>query len=684
MKKTRLIRYLLLILTIIICLIVSSCNKDAITDNDYEDSVDEISWVSNEDGTVTCTNNMGNGNSVYAWYVLNESNEAIIKTQYIEDNSYTFNLGELEVYSIKGFVRNYDENMNYEQYFYVLRSTEILDQKGYVASETSITDNTISALHKKITAKVTNSLTTEEVLNRDGSRLGIDISIPMDWSCKSITNRSMCYRTNYFQFLDETYRAYLEENNSEYADIIMEYIIDWVKQNPVYDKSNEWVWHDDATALRLLRMSVYYSEFKDKVSHNDRKLIEQSLAFQAELLASEEFYTHYHNHGMHQDIALIVYALLFEESEKQEQHFSIALSRTAEYLDYVYTEDGIHKEHSPDYAKDVLSDMVLIRDIFVNSAPEFCQHINKYIDGAEPFLIQLIKPDGYWPGIGDSTSKRGIDEISLIPFSDDYYRYVITGGVEGKAPNSSAVFQDGGYAMFRSSWDMDKDNSTWMMMTAATFSSTHKHGDDLEVLLYHKGDLFVEGGRRNFNYSESETSWTYSGYAHNVLLVDDKPYPVNIGENGFQSILPEALDTKIIDYSISDDISQVTGYEHRFQDIEHKRTLTYKKNSNQVTVADELLSDIQYKGTLQWHVASGVKVVECSDGWEFYRDSQLIAQMKISADVDYSLSTIYDDNQYPFVPWIFDGNEKSSLGTLLLINFMADGDVKITEDVSLK
>lgn len=70
----------------------------------------------------------------------------------------------------------------------------------------------------------------------------------------------------------------------------------------------------------------------------------------------------------------------------------------------------------------------------------------------------------------------------------------------------------------RSSWEDDSDEATWMLFCASTFSSTHKHGDDLNFLLYHKGDLFVEAGKRDYNYNDPKTAWAYSAYAHNVLM----------------------------------------------------------------------------------------------------------------------------------------------------------------------
>lgn len=244
----------------------------------------------------------------------------------------------------------------------------------------------------------------------------------------------------------------------------------------------------------------------------------------------------------------------------------------------------------------------------------------------------------------------------------------------------------GGYSVFRSSWEDGADEATWIMFAASTFSSTHKHGDDLEVLLYHKGDLFVEGGNRNYNYSDKMTAWVYSGYAHNVLLVNGEAYPVRVGANGFQSVYPEALETGIIGYDIEGDILSVTGRERRFSNVEQIRTLTYDRSGAEVVILDDLNALEEFEGTLLYHIAEGVNVEEKCDGWSLYRNGSLAAVISVTCDVGVELCTVREkDAAYPYCTWIFEGQEEPSYGTLLMVIIMGKaGRNEIRTRIDLK
>ena len=646
----------------------------------------EISWTLNSDGTYTFVNHMGDKGSMYAWYVLDENGEPIYKTKYSESPEFIYDLKNDRSLTIKGFVRTGTE-ADYEQASYKLPMVDVLGIRQYAVSDVKLPDHINDLLYRELISMGADSLPSEKVRNGDGSDWEVDLSLPVDWTCPNISVRSYGTRINGFNFLDTIYLEYLESKNESDGRIILSYMLDWASQNSTYSNHSEWIWHDDATARRVLRWCIYYNELKDLCSEDEQAIIEASLSYQAGLLNSDDFYTEQHNHGMHQDIALLVYSFLYENnSELQKEYIVKALSRTGNYLDYVYADDGVHKEHSPYYARDVLADTMFIENLVRNTSPEFSEHVQQYIAGGQKYLIQLIEPDGSWPSLGDSSKTTAISAISTVLADNAEFQFLQSGGENGTCPASDYVFEDGGYAMFRSSWADSAEEATWMLFNAATHSSTHKHGDDLEVLLYHKGDLLVEAGKRNYNYSDQMTAWAYSGYGHNVLIVNDEPYPVKVGGNGFQSIYSDALKTGITDYAISENTSSVTGFECRFENVEQTRELTYNRVDNTVIVKDSLEATEAYKGTLLWHIATGVEVVETSDGWDFFRDGKSIASMSIFSDAEYDLETILgQDGNYPYMTWIFNGENTPSYGSLLKINFEGNrGETTITTQIELK
>ena len=681
-------RIIIVLVVVVICVGLAGVSQSNKKNNDLKQNVSssqgEITWAQNEDGTYTFLNNAGDENSIYAWYVLDEAGEAIYKTRYSDSPEFTYDLEGNRQITIKGFIRTGTEE-EYDQTSMKVYATNILGPVLYSVKSVSLPVNGHELLRNKILKSGQATFPVESVMARDGSAWEVDLTLPVDWRCLDITNRSYGYRTNGLLFLDATYQEYCSTGNREYAELIMSYVVDWAEQNQTYNPNNEWIWHDDATALRVLRMSIFYDEFKELCTKREQNVIETSLAYQAELLATDDFYKKKHNHGMHQDIALLTYALLFADGEIKEQYISKALSRTGDYLDYVYTDDGIHKEHSPFYAGDVLADTIFLKKLVEDISPEFSNHISHYIDGAQKYLIQILEPDGTWPSLGDSSKENGMTQIEYIMDNNEEYLYLVSGGNEGTIPVKGMVFEEGGYAVFRSSWEDMADEATWMLFNASTFSSTHKHGDDLEVLLYHKGELLVEAGRRDYNYTDIKTAWSYSGYGHNVLLVNGEAYPVEIGSSGFQAIHSDALKTGITDYSLEPDIYTVTGYECRFEDVEQTRTLTYDMAEDIVYIEDVMEANKAYDGTLLWHIAEGVTVKETVNGWDLYRDSNMVATIVITGNTDIELETIIGEGEYPYYTWIFNGKADPVYGSLLKINFSGiDGKNEITTTVYLK
>lgn len=557
-----------------------------------------------------------------------------------------------------------------------------------------ITDELLEKLKKRIKGRDSSLIGSSKVVtvadlrNANGSRWGVDLNLPMDWSCPLTVQRSYKFLVNGFFFTTSLYYEYEDNGSPEDGRKVLAYMLDWSRQNPVYDESAEWQWHDDATAMRVLHWCIYYLKLKEICSSAEREQLEKSLAYQAELLFSDEFYKPRHNHGMHQDIALIIYAIFYGKEDQQRDYIGKALVRTGEYLDFVYTPDGIHKEHSPYYARDILNDINMLVDTLREISPAFSEHVRRYAKGGQEFMLNIIQPNETFPSLGDSAKwPLQITYLDDILSDNLDYQYLISQGKKGKPPATDVVFPEGGYAIFRSAWE-DKEQATWMLFNAATHSSVHKHADDLEVLLYHKGELFVEAGKRNFNYLDEQTAWAYSGYAHNVLLVNGKSYPVKIGKNGFQSIFPEALNTKITAWNVEDGISSVTGYECRFPGVEQERTLVYDRYIQQVLIKDVITAKETFQGTLLWHVAEGVQVKKLSEqtGWLFFREGEFIARAEVQAEVPYQLETIIGESgEYPYVPWIFNGRDDPVYGSLLKVNFEGiAGTSRITLRMSLE
>ena len=640
-----------------------------------------VSWTQKDDGSYSITMEDFGKNSKYAWYVLDADNKALSKTRYTKNNSFICDLSDENIKTIKCYIRTYT-GKQYKQTSYSIGRSEVLSPLLPVAS-TQVSAEAKEALWELV---FEDTFYIDQIMT--GEYRGVSITLPMDWACQDVESRSLAVQLNSFRFLSSVFSAWKATHDPQFADILQDYTMDWIAQNTVIPTKDPVIWHDDATARRVHRMALIYDEFKESFTEEERQQIADSLEQQARLLLNPFFYTENHNHGMYQDLGVIAYALLVCEDEQEKQEMlSAASGRTLTYVSSVYTQDGVHKEHSPRYAVYVADVVSGLQKILQENVPRFSKETGALMAKAVSFIVQCVQPDGILASVGDETKR------DLFTFPESLFEgspeaeYINSHGSNGSRPADRAVYPEGGYAFFRSSWDDAPEEASWLMFLAASHSSTHKHGDDLSFLLYHKGELFVEAGSRDYNYDNAYTSWAYSGYAHNVLLVDRKAFPVNVGKSGWQTILPAALNTHITDYDISDpELCSVSGSCERFSDVLWQRSLEYNRADDIVVIRDELQAKKQNRtATLLFHIAEGVDVTETENGWLLSRDGTPVAEVEIrSSGKAPTLRTYTGEGKNPFSTWIFNRKTEPAYGTVLTVELpLKPKNAQITTEIRL-
>ena len=489
-----------------------------------------------------------------------------------------------------------------------------------------------------------------------GDCQGYNVKPPIDWSCTNIQDRVICWQLHGFIMLDPVMRQCETSYDERCGRYLHDYVLDWVRANPVPLKGNDWAWHDDATARRAHRMSYLWRFLPKLWSEEESREIKKSLDAQAALLATDSFYKRRHNHGMYQDLALLCYALcVCDDDAARKMYIDKAVARSLEYFDYVFCRNGVHKEHSLLYGSDVSKAARCFAKIVESIDAGAASRYDAYYRGAKRFLSLCTMPNRKWPSIGDSAE-------------------VISSFGSKTASEVASVFTDGeaggGYAIFRSSWNDPPDAATWILFLAATFSSAHKHSDDLSFILYHRGDLFVEAGKRDYNYANPITTYAYSGYAHNVLCVDDRDFPVNVRQNGFRSVPSRALKTRIVNSVTNAMVSSVTGIQERFPGIVQTRTISFDRIGRTVTIRDYMDTKKAFKASLLFHLAPGIKVETRGEAFEFLRDGVKVASITFSGDFDLPVKprVLTDEGEPPYRTWIFGGELEPKCGSLIIVD----------------
>lgn len=449
----------------------------------------------------------------------------------------------------------------------------------------------------------------------------------IDWTDKLIQNRSFMRALHGHFLLNDLIKAFRDTLNVEYIQKGYQMIQDWAFENDISKPADAMAWHDETTAKRLINWIAFFEEARKLLSKYELIFLLEHIQKHVEVLCSDSFYNKNTNHGMFQDLALIVYSDYFFCIEGNKDRKLLACTRLKQYFELIFSPEGVHLEHSPFYHQLIAHNLLKYGNYFKNQNNPFGDYLLEKYNKSAVFATHIIKPDGYLPQIGDTQLIRPSEKLWS---ENKYYRYAVTSGKEGTTPKlTDIVFPDAGYAIFRDTW-ANNEGGTYILVTAAYHTDYHKHSDDLNLWIYaNGGDIIVESGPHGYNYKDEFTQYTYSSFAHNSLIVDDLGLPRVDGKYGA---------TRIVGSVITAQKCSVTGINERYDDVCHIRNLEYNKSSQMIKVKDEILSNNQHDYKLLWHLASDIQAIIRGQGQiALFRNNTYVMEVKIICDVEFSL-----------------------------------------------
>jgi hypothetical protein len=472
----------------------------------------------------------------------------------------------------------------------------------------------------------------------------------VDW--KDSRSRSFERLIHGFTFLGCLTDAYKETQDIKYINKGMELINDWLKQHSYLKDKGKMAYHDETTALRLEYFLKFYIFARNIISETDQKKLETRMWETASLLADDDFHSTNTNHGMFQDISLLLFAFYFngQNNNLGDSYVILAVRRLKDYFLDVYTKDGVHKEQSPSYhmlvTQNIKKLISWIEEIDPLISKEFINIYNK----SEEFSTYIIRPDGHFPPMCDTEPKAIKDSSYARLYGSETYQFAVTSGKLGLPPKENdKVFQEAGYAIFRDDWSK-KENATYVLYSAAYNANYHKHSDDLNLTIYSGGEIITEAGPNGYNYKDPYTKYAYSSFAHNTLIVDGQGLPRTDGK--FEKVY-------LSEYKIENDVSEATGINERFEGVSHKRNVKYKKKTQEIIVNDDISSENTHEYKLFWHVAPNIKVKISNQIIELFRDSNKVMEIEILTDIPVNITATTGQKKPILRGWQFPLMEKA-------------------------
>jgi len=435
----------------------------------------------------------------------------------------------------------------------------------------------------------------KETMQR-GCRIGkneyFPLNAPIDWAADRIRDRGRRFHLNAWIFLEAHIEAYCDCGAEDLASFARQIALDWIEQCIYEGKDNEFAWYDMAVGERAFVLAVLLDEAlrNPEVSDDDVIRLLAASRVHAAYLHEKERIKWHSNHGIFQLAGLMALSSTIPELQDSQQQRQFAEDGLVELYTAHFTQEGIHKEHSPHYHVFLTNLLGLIMQTGWLRRPEALASLFKK---ATSNVIWMVHPDGTMVRVGDTDLEKA-DDILLQ--RDEPVRYALSGGREGEMPQSAfAVFPGSGCASFRSPWDnVPYEEASFLFFSAAFHSRMHKHADDFTFEWSELGRVLVcDSGRGSYNYHTSEREYAVSTRAHNTVEIDNQDYSRRIAD-AFGSALKAWGESE---HAFSVEAEQ---YRKRGFRTHHNRILVFMPGE-WLAVIDRLCSPLDHVFTQWFH-----------------------------------------------------------------------------------
>ena len=480
------------------------------------------------------------------------------------------------------------------------------------------------------------------------------------------TNRSLARRLHGFTFVADWFGCCDLLDAAELASLkalAIEMVQIWNTRFVVSQEESSMAFHDETTAQRVLALISMMQIFGSDFDEQALELLDKT----ADLLAQIHFYGGLNNHGMFQDLALLVYTIIFVRP-KSEEFFELSLRRLHEYFSACFTDEGVHVENTPTYHAMVSRYLADLTFVLEEQNSKDVEYYEQLLASAQRYATHAITPRGTYPPVSDTTITRLDTGRNFEVFSSPEFKYAATAGKEGVKPEHRiAVFPNSGYAIHRSEWG--NEASSFLFFSAAYNNGYHKHSDELSIYLQaHGKEILRESGPFGYDWTNPLTAYGFSSMAHNTLLVDDEGLPRTDKKKDL---------TTLQDHGVGGEDGlalSVTGKTERFEGVSFERDVkvfeTQADSYYQVT--DRVASHEGHKYTFLWHVGPGLTPVLHGDYFEIYDGEEKLFEANINANQKFSMRLVYGESD-PFVSgWVFPQFRQAEPAHVIVIDVYAD------------
>lgn len=418
----------------------------------------------------------------------------------------------------------------------------------------------------------------------------VEVPQPVDWTLGQPGRDNLSWQLHSMFFLKDLVRAHKDSGDPWYLERAVDFVRDWAGANVVAQPPSPFSWNDHSTAFRLYALTQFfiYCMTRDVGEPGFMKLLVALMVRHQRVLALEGFYSKGTNHGLDQAYNLYFSCEALICSDRSLALKELAAQRLSFELVKAFAEDGVHNENSPEY-HDLIFTTVIKVNQFIQEVDrvDVIQDFPTFARNGLKFLTYILRPDGCWPPIGDSTVRPPRSNYALLSAHEGHaeFQHAFTKGVSGRpAVDWHAVFPASGYMIMRSDPALlAPQERLHLVFKCGYLNHYHRQDDDNAFTLWAFGEEWLaDGGLYKHDHQDPQREHLRSSLAHNVLV------PVGAGVQ--RRYCPEPA-PRIVGHSATGcGAAWVEGISGMFQGFTYLRRLDYDGQLG-VAVRDEMRAD---------------------------------------------------------------------------------------------
>lgn len=408
----------------------------------------------------------------------------------------------------------------------------------------------------------------------------VAIGAPIAWESNPLDDANWCFQFHSLVWLDRVRQAAVEACDDEIRDLYRTTLRSWLDANPVNDSRSSWAWFDMATGLRAVVLAFAVAEF------GMEDWLRQALVVHGEELADASKYDLRGNHGLHQDMGLLVVGSLL----CRDDWVAKATGRIEEMFFAAVDEQGVCREGSIDYQyRNFRWYQEAERRLHAAGVEGIAERMAGRLALMPEFLAHATDPAGNYAMIGDTLRHPARRIVGTVA---DWSRD------PARVPAATAAVYDAGYLFARRNWHTFGRDEHCAYLTQrfgpGRASAVHGHEDAGAVTLDANGEsLLRDSGLYAYEAGADRLFFRGRG-SHSVIDVPGRAF------------YPSAEAT-LTDHSLADDLVFSCIRVSALQGVVWHRAMAWCPEDGLLFVDDRVRLHGTDDAVQQWQLPQGAR-----------------------------------------------------------------------------